>query len=232
MKQQLEAELKEAQTGRVEAKDAIAKATAIREREAAAFAKTKSDAESNIGALAKAIPAIEKGMGGAFLQTNSAAVLRQISVSANMIPADRDILASFLSEGSSYAPKSGEIVGILKTLHDEMTKDFADATADETSGIASFESLVASKKKEIDALTKAIESKTMRVGELGVKLAQMENDLEDTKEGLAEDQKFLGDLDKNCELKKAEWAAYQKMQATEAVALADTIKVLNDDDAL
>jgi len=42
----------------------------------------------------------------------------------------------------------------------------------------------------------------------------------------------LGDLDKNCELKKAEMAAYKEMQATEAVALADTIKVLNDDDAL
>jgi len=232
MKQQLEAELKEAQTGRVDAKDAIAKATAIREKEAAAYAKVKGDSESNIGALAKAIPAIEKGMGGAFLQTNSAAVLRQISVSANMIPADRDLLAAFLSEGSNYAPKSGEIVGILKTLHDEMTKDFADATSDENSSIASFESLVAAKKKEIDALTKAIESKTMRIGELGVKNAEAENDLEDTKEGLAEDKKFLQDLDKNCELKKAEWAEYQKMQAMEAVALADTIKVLNDDDAL
>jgi len=232
MKQQLEAELKEAQVNRVEAKDAIAKSSAIRQREAAAYAKTKSDADSNIGALSKAIPAIEKGMGGAFLQTTSASVLREISVSANMIPADRDILASFLSEGSNYAPKSGEIVGILKTLHDEMTKDFADATAEENSAIASTESLVASKKKEIDALTKAIESKTMRVGELGVKIAQAENDLEDTKEGLAEDQKFLGDLAGNCAKKKEEWAAYQSMQATEAVALADTIKVLNDDDAL
>merc|ERR1740115_140924 len=232
MKKQLEAELKEAQTSRVEAKDAIAKATAIREKESATYAKVKSDAEANIGALSKAIPAIEKGMGGAFLQTSSAAVLRQISESANMIPADRDILASFLSEGNNYAPKSGEIVGILKTLHDEMTKDFADATADETAGIASFESLVASKKKEIDALTKAIESKTMRVGELGVKVAEADNDLEDTKEGLAEDQKFLANLDTNCELKKKEWAAYKAMQATEAVALADTIKVLNDDDAL
>merc|ERR1719272_517248 len=231
-KKQLEADLKAAQTGRVEAKGAIAKATAIREKEAAVYAKVKSDAEANIGALAKAIPAIEKGMGGAFLQTSSAAVLREISVSASMIPADRDILASFLSEGSNYAPKSGEIVGILKTLHDEMTKDFADATADENSSIASFESLVASKKKEIDALTKAIESKTMRVGELGVKIAQAENDLEDTKEGLAEDQKFLADLDGNCAKKKKEWAAYKAMQATEAVALADTIKVLNDDDAL
>jgi len=232
MKIQLEAELKEAQVNRVEAKDAIAKATAIREREAAAYAKTKAEAEANIGALAKAIPAIEKGMGGAFLQTTSASILRQISVSANMNTADRDVLASFLSAGSNYAPASGEIVGILKTLHDEMTKDFADATADENGSIASFESLVAAKTKEIEALTKAIESKTMRVGELGVKLAMMENDLEDTKEGLAEDQKFLGNLDKNCALKKAEWAAYQAMQATEAVALADTIKVLNDDDAL
>jgi len=232
MKKQLEAELKEAQVNRVEAKDAIAKATALREKEAAAFAKTKSDADANIGALSKAIPAIEKGMGGAFLQTTSATILREISVSANMIPADRDILASFLSEGASYAPKSGEIVGILKTLHDEMSKDLADATSDENASIASFESLVASKNKEIQALTKAIESKTMRIGELGVKLAQAENDLEDTQEGLAEDQKFLGDLDKNCALKKDEWAAYQKMQATEAVALADTIKVLNDDDAL
>merc|ERR1719162_2552980 len=149
-----------------------------------------------------------------------------------MIPADRDLLASFLSEGSNYAPKSGEIVGILKTLHDEMTKDLADATSDESTSIASFESLVASKKKEIEALTKSIESHTRRVGELGVKLAQEENDLEDTKEGLAEDTKFLANLDHNCEVKKNEWAAYKSMQAQEAVAIADTIKILNDDDAL
>merc|ERR1719352_1272873 len=117
-------------------------------------------------------------------------------------------------------------------MKDEMEKDLSDATAEENSSIASFDSLVASKKKEIEALTKEIESKTGRVGNLGVKLAEMENDLEDTQEGLADDQKFLADLDKNCELKKKEWADYQKMQAQEQVALADTIKVLNDDDAL
>merc|ERR1719453_2707835 len=232
MKKQLEADLKAAQENRVEAKDAIAKATSIRDKESTAFEKVKSDAEANIGALSKAIPAIEKGMGGAFLQTTSASVLRQISVSANMIPADRDLLASFLSEGSNYAPKSGEILGILKQLHDEMEKDYADATSDENAAIASFDSLVASKKKEIEALTKEIESKTMRVGELGVKLAEAENDLEDTKEALAEDKKFLADLGKNCELKKKEWAEYKRMQGIEEVALADTIKVLNDDDAL
>ena len=55
---------------------------------------------------------------------------------------------------------------------------------------------------------------------------------EDTKEALAEDKKFLADLDKNCELKKAEWAEYQKMQGIEALALADTIKILNSDESL
>jgi predicted nucleic acid-binding Zn-ribbon protein len=49
---------------------------------------------------------------------------------------------------------------------------------------------------------------------------------------LVESKKFLADLDVNCENKKKEWAAYQKMQGEELLALADTIKVLNDDDAL
>merc|ERR1719401_808707 len=137
-------------------------------------------------------------MGGAFLQTSAAAVVRQLSVSVDMVSADRDLLASFLSEGSNYAPQSGEIVGILKTMHDKMEKDFAEATATENKAIADFTSLVDSKKKEINALTKAIESKTARVNELGVKLAEVENDLEDTKEQLAEDKKFLANLDKNC----------------------------------
>merc|ERR1719324_945657 len=124
LKKQLESELKEAKEGRAEAKETIAQAEALREKEAAAYAKVKSDSEANLGALSKAIPAIEKGMGEAFLQTADANVLRRLSVSAEMIPADRDLLASFLSEGENYAPKSGEIVGILKTMHDEMTKDF------------------------------------------------------------------------------------------------------------
>jgi peptidoglycan hydrolase CwlO-like protein len=232
LKKQLEAELKAAKESRTEAKETIAEATALREKEAAAYAKVKADSEANIGALSKAIPAIEKGMGDSFLQTSDANVLRRLSVSADMNSVDRDLLASFLSEGENYAPKSGEILGILKEMKDEMEKDFEEATAVEDKAIADYESLVAAKKKEIDALTKAIESKTMRVGELAVKLAEIENEIEDLKEQLAEDKKFLADLDKNCELKKAEWAEYKKMQALELVAVADTIKILNDDDAL
>merc|ERR1719197_514698 len=113
-----------------------------------------------------------------------------------------------------------------------MSADLSDATNSETAAIAAFDELVAAKLKEIDALTASIESKTARSGELAVKHAEMMNDLDDTREDLAESKKFLADLDVNCETKKKEWALYQKMQGEELLALADTIKVLNDDDAL
>ena len=42
------------------------------------------------------------------------------------------------------------------TMKDEMEKDFADASSEESSAKSDFDSLVASKKKEINALTKAV----------------------------------------------------------------------------
>merc|ERR1712037_20702 len=60
----------------------------------------------------------------------------------------------------------------------------------------------------------------------------MKNDLGDTEEALAADQEFLANLEKNCETKKKEWEVVVKTRGEELAALADTIKVLNDDDAL
>merc|ERR1719420_398097 len=86
--------------------------------------------------------------------------------------------------------------------------------------------------KRITTLSAMIEEKLKRIGELGVKIAMLKNDLEDTIEGLADNKKFLADLDKNCELKKQQWALYQKSMAEELKALADVIAILNNDDAL
>merc|ERR1719440_958735 len=86
--------------------------------------------------------------------------------------------------------------------------------------------------KEINALTSEVESKTARIGELGVELVTQKEDLDDTTKSLIEDEAFLKDLSKNCATKEDEWAARQKIRAEELLALADTIKILNDDDAL
>merc|ERR1719502_2662775 len=88
------------------------------------------------------------------------------------------------------------------------------------------------KTKEKEMLTKMIEEKLTRIADLGVKIAEMKNDLTDTEEALIEDQKFLEDLKKNCATKEADWAERYKVRSEELLALRDTIKILNDDDAL
>merc|ERR1719217_1791523 len=60
----------------------------------------------------------------------------------------------------------------------------------------------------------------------------MKGDLDDTTKSLIEDEAFLKDLETNCKTKEAEWATRQKVRAEESLAIADTIKLLNDDDAL
>jgi len=232
-KSQLEADVKAASSDRAEAVSTLGKAKAIREKEASEYAASAAESKSNINALAKAIPAIEQGTSASFLQANAGVSnrLRQLSVSMDMEAVDRDLLASFLS-GASTSKGSGEILGILKSMQDEMQKDLADASSDENGRVADYEALVAAKGKEKAALTKAIETKTVRIGELSVHLAEMANDLEDTSENLVEDKNMLGNLATTCATKEKEFEEFKKVTAAELVALADTIKMLNDDDAL
>merc|ERR1719424_1662852 len=166
-------------------------------------------------------------MGASFMQTPTASVVLRVAREKQ-----QDDVMSFLSGTDQYAPASGEIVGILKTMHDEMSADIAEQKAAEAAAIKAYDALTAAKTKEVNALTKAIEEKMTRVGELAVEIVQMKNDLGDTAEALADDKKFLADMEKNCAKKTAEWETIVKTRNEELLALADTIKVLNDDDVL
>merc|ERR1719201_863491 len=226
-------DIKTAQTERSAAKEAQAQATAVREKEKAAYDQELADADANLGALEKAVAAIEKGAGGAFLQTQTAQNLKKIVLNKeNMNDGDRGELVAFLSDREEYAPASGEIIGILKTMGDEMNADIAASKKTEAESVTAYDALMAAKKKEVEALTKEIEAKLKRVGELGVEIVQMKNDLGDTGEALLEDKKFIQDLEKNCAEKQKLFEENVKMRGQEIAALQDTIKVLNDDDAL
>merc|ERR1719148_567495 len=109
-----------------------------------------------------------------------------------------------------------------------MTKAFDEAKAEEDAAIKAFDELMSAKAKEINALTAAIETKMTRSGELAVEIVQMKNDLSDTEEALLEDKKFSVDLETNCATKTAEWETIVKTRSQELLAIAETIKVLND----
>jgi len=231
---QLKADIPAHKADRAAAKEAIAEATAIREKEAATFAASSGDLKTNTAAMGKAIAALEKGMSGGFLQTTAASTLKRITLSDGVSDSDREVLTEFL-EGSStdgYAPASGQIVGVLKQMLDTMSNDLAELTSQEAESIKDFDALVKAKTAEIEALSKMIEDKIQKLGKVGVEVVNMMEDLEDTKEGLVEDKKFLAELAKGCSTKEAEWAERCKTRTEELLALADTIKMLNDDDAL
>merc|ERR1719428_2280621 len=60
----------------------------------------------------------------------------------------------------------------------------------------------------------------------------MKNDLEDTMESLGDDTVYIGDLKKTCATKTKEWEVREATRKEELIALQETIKILNDDDAL
>merc|ERR1719181_1887780 len=127
---------------------------------------------------------------------------------------------------------SGEIVGILEQMQENMEADLKEATESEAASLADFNGLVAAKNKEIQAATTAIEDKTARVGTLAVDIVNAKNDLSDTQDALADDSNFLIELKTTCAEQVKLYAIVKKMRSEEISAVGATIKILNDDDAL
>jgi RNase H-fold protein (predicted Holliday junction resolvase) len=233
-KKQVSQDLKQAQADRKDAQEDLAKATSIREKEAAKYAEDMAESEKNFDSVGKAIVALEKGMGAAFLQSNDASVLKSVlsGFADNMESEERETVMSFLESGKDYAPASGEIVGILKNMKDEMEKDIGAAKEDEATAVSSYGELKAAKQKEIAATTSAIESKTKRQGELAVSIVQAKNGSEDAAEEAEENRKFAANLKKSCAEKEKQWDERVQTRQEEVAAIGEAIKVLNDDDAL
>eukprot|EP00927_Polykrikos_kofoidii_P059799 TRINITY_DN54929_c0_g1_i1.p1 TRINITY_DN54929_c0_g1~~TRINITY_DN54929_c0_g1_i1.p1 ORF type:complete len:736 (+),score=180.37 TRINITY_DN54929_c0_g1_i1:75-2282(+) len=234
-KEQLIADIKKAGDDRAAAEQDMATAAGIRAKEAAAFRSEKAQLDENIAALSKAITAIDKGMSGGFLQTKPAKVLLHLLQTTDRIPEySREELLSFLTatHAVDYSPRSGEISGILRDIKDDMEKSLFEAMAAEESSLSDYNGLMSAKKKEVEALTRALEEKQGRAGQLAVEIVTMKNDLSDTEAALLEDKQFQADLAANCATKETEWDAISKTRAEELVALSETIKILNDDDAL
>ena len=64
----------------------MAKAAALREKEAAACAKEKAEYAANIAALGKAIAAIESGRAGSFIQTPAVKSLVNYTAEKAVLP--------------------------------------------------------------------------------------------------------------------------------------------------
>merc|ERR1719453_2892258 len=209
----------------------------IREKEKAEYTAATGDLGANLKAMTSAVEALEKGMGESFLQSagKKTALIQAVQKTSAVDDYQKDELLGFLQGTNpfgAYSGASGEIVGMLKAMKDEMAGDLKSTVAAEEAAAKGFEELATAKKQEISAASEAIESKTVRSGELAVSVTTTADDIEDTTAEMKETEAFLVNLASQCALKKKEWAERQKMRAEEISAISEAIKVLNDDDAL
>merc|ERR1719316_1085125 len=162
------------------------------------------------------------------LQTGTASFLRNLVQHSPAVRDDeRDTLLSFLDASDGEAVQAGgsdQIVGIVQQMKETMQGDLEEATSTETQAKAAFETLTVTKKEEIEAASKAIESKTVRAGEVAVSLTQAKADLENTEEVLEKDTKFKAELAATCSTKQAEWDERSKIRNEELSALSETIE--------
>jgi hypothetical protein len=215
------------------AKTAMAEATALREKDKAAFDSALAEEQAELTPINAALAALEKGAAASFLQSSTAQLLKKVVQAKNdMNDGDRSEMITFLASDSEYAPADSEIIGILKTLKDQVTADIADLKKTEEASIKSYEGVMAAQKQGLAPLQAMLEEKRLRVGQIPVEVVQMKNDLGDAGEQLVQDKKFLADLGTNCATKEKFFQENVQMRGQEIQALADTIKVLNDDDAL
>merc|ERR1719262_1930034 len=117
-------------------------------------------------------------------------------------------------------------------MKDDMEASLKSAIADEEKSVSAFADLKASKEKEIEMATEAIETKMGRAGELAVLVAQTKDALEDATQETADTDKFLAQLKSQCATKEKEWAERSKVRSEEIAAISEAIGILNDDDSL
>merc|ERR1719321_2425204 len=232
-KSQLEQDLKTHKSDRTAAEATMKESTAMREKEGAEFAATSGDMKSNIASMVGALDALKKGLSAALLQTSTGNVLRNIIAHSPAVrPSQRDSLMSFLESGSSEQGGSDTIIGIVEQMKETMEADLAEAETSEAEAKSAFETLMTSKKSEIEAAGEAIETKTAREGTVAVEIVEGKADLEKTTVAVEEETQFKANLKKNCATKQKEWDERQKIRAEEIKAISETIEMLNSDDAL
>merc|ERR1711948_32007 len=234
--------------------EALDQATAIREKQLAEFNAEEKDLLESISALKAAITVLSKHHGGALLQMPRSHMLgvattlqHELQKHGNLLQgvlthSERQVANSFIQSPEdyfdasptfkqSYAPQSGEIFGILRQMKETFEANLSDAQKEEMANQKAYEDLKAAKEAEIAAGQAQIDTKTQELADTDEKLAQAKEDIEDTRNSLAADEKFLMMLKEKCQMTDKEWEERQKTRQLEMEAVSKALAILSGDDA-
>jgi len=244
----LNTEIKNLEAEIAKNQEALDKATAIREKQLAEFNAEEKDLLQSIGALKSAIVVLSKHHAAPEMLLDVAAVIQhQFKKHKDLLeeivtPAQQKAVSAFVQAPGdyfdadptfkqSYAPQSGEIFGILKQMKETFETNLSASQKEEMANQQAYEDLKVAKEAEIKAGEEQRDTKTQELADTDQKLAQAKQDLEDTRNSLSADQKFLMNLKQTCQMTDAEWEERQKMRQEEIQAVSEALAILSSDDA-
>jgi hypothetical protein len=248
----LNTEIKNLEAEIAKNQEALDKATALRQKELAEFNAEEKDLLQSIGALKSAITVLSKH--NSFAQVPSETLLNiavtiqhQFKKHAALVeslvtPSQKKAVAAFLQAPGdyfdaeptfkqSYAPQSGQIFGILSQMKETFENNLSTSQKEEMAAQQAFEDLKAAKEAEIKAGTEQKDAKTQELADTDAKLADDKQNLEDTRNSLSADQKFLMNLKETCQMTDQEWEERQKARQEEVQAVSEALAILSSDDA-
>jgi hypothetical protein len=131
----------------------------------------------------------------------------------------------------SYSAQSGEIVGILKQLKEEMEADLAEAQKEETASAKAFEELRTAKTAAIETGEAMAEKKEDEKATTDNDLAEAKEDLGQETTALNEAQEFLKNMKETCAEADKNYEARKASRLDEMKAVTETITILTEDEA-
>merc|ERR1719343_1999560 len=198
-----------------------------------------------VSALKQAITVLSKHHSGAFLQVprthllSVAATLQHLTeehaelLRGVLSPSERRTVTSFVqsADKQGYAPQSGEIFGILQQMKETFEKDMSESQKEELANQKAYEELKAAKDEQIAAGQAQVNSKTQELADTDERLATSKQDIEDTKNTLSADSKFLMELKERCSMTDSEWETRQKTRSDEMAAVSKALAILSSDES-
>merc|ERR1719379_1712645 len=228
-------------------------ATTMREKANGNFLKQKSEFETTIGSLEKAIMVLsgagtkklgllEQKTAMKTLARNVHRAIQSLPLDAALSPRQRKVVDEFLQDPAeyydqkaaakeSYAPASATIQGILKDMYDTFVKNLESSTQTESDQVKNFEDLMAVKTKEFANLSAENRIKMNEKADAEAQLADAAQEMDDTSHLMDADTKFFEDTKAQCTTKADEWAERVRARTEELAGITKGIEILTSDDA-
>jgi len=131
----------------------------------------------------------------------------------------------------SYKARSFKIQGVLNKLLQNFKTSLKDAKDKEEEEKTTFDTLMDTKKEQLQAAEDALGSSSVEGGARGVSKEQAQEEVDDLKTQIKNDEGYIKTAEEDISAKKDEWKIRKELMVGEGAAINKAISILHSDDA-